>query len=108
MRKSLYDVRLSTTGVHTYIAVIALLSDNTTFIYHISPLKFNVNARDARKKVQRFIEETIIKLNKCKESNSSVQHVYIIGGLNTEKYCRLNTVLCLLKEDSSTVVRIFE
>jgi hypothetical protein len=59
------------------------LSDNTTFIYHVNPLQFNVEKSDTREEIQIFIEETMLKLNKCKPINLSVEFVVVAGGFTS-------------------------
>jgi hypothetical protein len=60
------------------------LSDNTTFIYHVNPLQFNVEESDTREEIQIFIEETMLKkLNKCKPINLSVEFVVVAGGFTS-------------------------
>jgi hypothetical protein len=53
MDESSCRAQLSTTGVFTYIAIVAHLNDETTFIHHISSTDFNFEAIDIRQEVQQ-------------------------------------------------------
>ncbi len=102
------DVRLATSGVHTCIAVVVHLNNNTTFIYHIGSTRFNIETKNPGNEIQTMIERTILKMNEMKANNSAVKNVFIVGGLSNVKYQQFNTELGLLKKSLSTVVTILE
>jgi hypothetical protein len=108
MGKASIDVRLSTTGIGSCISIIILLNNNQTFVYHMDPLKFDLEINDdnVQTEIQKFIKTAISKFNKCGNSDLSFEKIYLIGGLDNELYEKLNTELDRMKENYSTVSSI--
>ena len=95
--KSLVDDRLASTGVHSCIAVVIWSEDTSTFIYHIDPLNFNVEAKDPRKECIKVIRMTMKKYKERRDS--SFKEIFIVGGLKNTKFERLHTELNLLSKN---------
>jgi hypothetical protein len=53
-----------------------------------------------------LIKKTISKFNKCDESDSSFEKIYVIGGLYNKFYKKFNNELNRMKENYSTVSSI--
>jgi hypothetical protein len=106
MGESSCRAQLSTTGVFTCVAIVAHLNDDTTFIHHISSTDFNIKAIDIRQEVQKIIEKSVRRLNRCKAENSYLHDVFIIGGVNNQTYVRFNDVLRSIKDDFSNITPI--
>jgi hypothetical protein len=80
---------------------VAHLSDDTTYIYHVSSEHFDLEAGDLRYEGQRVIEKSIRDLNKCKAENACLCDVFIIGGVNNKLYGRFNQAFHSIQNDTS-------
>ena len=79
--QSLCDFRLCTTGICSCIAMIVLLNNDKTFIYHISPLDFNVTAKGIAEEVQMLIQKAIFQYTEYNRYHSSLM-VYTMENIN--------------------------
>jgi hypothetical protein len=59
----------------------------------MDPSSFNIEATNIRKEIQKFIEKTISKFNKCKKGKSSFEKIYLVGGLDNDSYQQFNDEL---------------
>ena len=106
--KSSCRVQLSTTEVYTCFAIVAYLSDGTTFIYHMSSKDIDLERSDTRIVAQKIIERSLCQLNIYKADNSSLEDVFIIGGVQEDNYHLITAALRSIKDDFSTITPIFE
>ncbi|CAF1294532.1 unnamed protein product [Rotaria sordida] len=95
--KSLCRDELSTTGVFTCIVVVGHFFNNTTFIHHMSSNDFDLEAIDLAYEGQKMIENSIRHINKSNAKVVSLCDIFIVGGVDTDQFLKLENALHSIK-----------
>jgi len=70
--KASINAVLATSGVYSCIAVVILLDDNRTYMFHIDPSMFNLkNKNNMQHEVQNLIKRSILMFNQRQNKNNS-------------------------------------
>ena len=101
---------LSITGVHTCLAVVAILNDSRTFMFHADSSTFNLeNTQNIQHEVQKLIKKSITMFHGCRnKNNSSFQRIFIAGGTNTNHYKLFNKEIVKMRENYSAVTPLVD
>jgi hypothetical protein len=101
---------LSTTGIYTCIAVLIILDDDRTFIFHSNPSCIYLeNEGHMEYEVQKLIKESILMCKECENKNNSCfKNIFVIDGLSNRKYNEFNNELNRMKKNYTTDTPILD
>jgi hypothetical protein len=89
---------VSTTGIFTCICIIGYFSDDKTLIHHFDSSRYNLESDNLKHEAQKMIEKSIEHLNQC-NAVGSIREIFILGGVNEEKFLRFEKALLSIKTD---------
>lgn len=103
--KASINAVLSTTRVYSCLAVMMILNDDRTFMFHVDPSIFDLEDKfDMEQEVQKLIKKSISMFNQNKnKANSSFKSIFIIGGLSNDQYRLFNKQINQMRDNYTTI-----